>query len=145
MKRIIIVDDDMNFASSIAESLVEHDSQLSITVADSAEEAVRQMENLPVSVMVTDIKLPNKDGLSLAGTVKDRWPDTVIIIMSAYGAEDVIKSAFTAGAMFYIEKPFNAENLGNMIKMAGLKRHAKPVMNGDNVVKLQVHKQPGTL
>jgi DNA-binding NtrC family response regulator len=49
-------------------------------------------------------------------------------MMTAYGTEEIIKAAFTTGALFYIEKPFKIENLANMIKMAGLKKVQKPVL-----------------
>ncbi|MCL4557373.1 MAG: response regulator [Deltaproteobacteria bacterium] len=144
MKKVMIVDDEIGFAGDIARLLQAGNDQLSVSAVGSGGEAIQQMTALPADVIVTDIKLPDMSGLDLAGLVKERWPATAIIVMTAYGAEDVIKSAFAAGAMFYIEKPFNAENLGSMIKMAGLKKQSRTSVGKDNVVDLQAHKQPET-
>ncbi len=122
MTKIIIVDDEVHLAAEVARALHENNSQYDVMIAQNAEDALKQMESSPSDVVVTDIKLPRMSGIEFSEIVKAKWPNTAIIVMTAYGTQDVIKSAFKAGALFYIEKPFKVENLGNMIKMAGMKR-----------------------
>ncbi|MCL4467789.1 MAG: response regulator [Deltaproteobacteria bacterium] len=122
MKKVIIVDDEVQFASNVARTLQGMDNQLQVTAVKSSEDALKELENSPVNIVITDMKLPAMSGIKLAEVIKNRWPDVAIIMMTAYGTEDVIKMAFTSGAMFYIEKPFKIENLANMIKMAGFKK-----------------------
>lgn len=142
MKSVIIVDDQINFAIDIAKLLQEGNEQLRVTGVKSAEEAIKQMENSPVDIVVTDIKLPNMSGLNFAQAIRIKWPSTAIIIMTAYGAEDVIKSAFNAGALFYIEKPFKIEKLANMVKMASLKKQGKTGAVENKTAKIGLGKQP---
>ncbi len=142
MKSVIIVDDQINFAIDIAKLLQEGNDQLRVTGVKSAEEAIKQLENSPVDIVVTDIKLPNMSGLNFAQTISIKWPNTAIIIMTAYGAEDVIKSAFNAGALFYIEKPFKIEKLANMVKMASLKKQEKTGAVKNKTAEIGLGKQP---
>ena len=127
MKKVIIVDDEVQFAANVARTLQGMDDKLMVTSVRSSEDALIELGNSHVDVVITDIKLPAMSGIKLAEIIKNSWPDVAIIMMTAYGTEDVIKMAFTSGAMFYIEKPFKIENLANMIKMAGLKK-AKPTV-----------------
>lgn len=145
MKRVIIVDDEIEFANNLAKLLIQQTPQLAVTVADSAEEAMKKFEELPADILITDLKLPKMNGLELSQAVSARWPNTAIIVMTAYGTEDVIKSAFIVGALFYIEKPFKIEKLSNMIRMADLKKQGKAVMNKDTSGRLQVNKQQGII
>jgi two-component system NtrC family response regulator len=128
MKRVIIVDDEIQFAANVAKVLQTTNDQLSVIAVQSSEDALKELENSPVDIVVTDIKLPVMSGLKLAEVIRNRWPEIAIIMMTAYGTEEIIKAAFTTGALFYIEKPFKIENLANMIKMAGLKKVQKPVL-----------------
>ncbi len=127
MKKVIIVDDEIQFASNVAQVLQTTNDQLRVTAFKSSEDALKELESSPVDIVVTDIKLPVMSGLNLAGIIRNRWPEIAIIMMTAYGTEEIIKTAFSTGALFYIEKPFKIENLANMIKMAGLKKIQKPV------------------
>lgn len=145
MKSVIIVDDEISFARDIAKLLQEGNDQLRVIAVKSAEEAIKQMESSPVDIVVTDIKLPNMSGIDFAQAIKARWLNTAIIIMTAYGAEDVIKSAFNAGALFYIEKPFKIEKLGNMVKMASLKKQEKTVAVKNETAKTGIEKHQEAL
>lgn len=143
MKRLMIVDDEIDFLNTLTKLLVQRDSQLAVTVAFSAEDAIKKLEVMPADILITDLKLPRMNGLELSEVVRTRWPQTAIIIMTAYGTDDVIKSAFTSGAMFYIEKPFKIENLHNMIRMSDMKKHDKTGINKGNPVQTPLGKQQG--
>ncbi len=142
MKKVIIVDDEIGFAKDTARLLQIGNDQLSVSAVSSAEEAMRQMAEAPADVIIVDVKLSDMNGLTLMGLIRENWPSTAIIAMTAYGAEDVIKRAFSAGAMFYIEKPFKAENLGSMIRMVELKKQSKTSAGKGNVINLRIPKQP---
>jgi|YelNatPaOPRAMG01_1025707.scaffolds.fasta_scaffold39618_2 DNA-binding NtrC family response regulator len=121
MKKVLIVDDEIQFAENVAKLLEETNEQLTTKAVTSSEEALRELENEHADIVVTDIKLPVMDGIKLAEVIKNKWPHIPVIMMTAYGADEVVKSAFKIGALFYIEKPFKIEHLNNMIMMASLK------------------------
>lgn len=128
MKKVIIVDDEIYFAKNVANALQQMNAEWQVTAVKDNDDVLRELENSHVDIVVTDIKLPSMNGVKLAETIKARWPDVALIMMTASGTEEIVKLAFNTGALFYIEKPFRIENLGNMIAMAGLKKIKKTVL-----------------
>ncbi len=128
MKKVIIVDDEIYFAKNVANALQQMNAEWQVTAVKDNDDVLRELENSHVDIVVTDIKLPSMNGVKLAETIKARWPDVALIMMTASGTEEIVKLAFNTGALFYIEKPFRIENLGNMITMAGLKKIKKTVL-----------------
>ncbi len=128
MKKVIIVDDEIYFAANVAKALQQMSGDLQVMAVKNNEDALKELENSHVDIVVADIKLPAMSGVKLAETIKTRWPDVAVIMMTAAGTEEIVKLAFNTGALFYIEKPFRIENLGNMIAMAGLKKIKKTVL-----------------
>ncbi|MGB9736584.1 MAG: response regulator [bacterium] len=121
MKNVMIVDDEIQFAEHVARTLQEMDEQLSVIAVKSGEEALKELENRHIDIVITDVKLPVMDGVKLAEIIKSKWPNVSIIMMTAYGTDETVKLAFHTGALFYIEKPFKIESLNNMIRIAGLR------------------------
>lgn len=128
MKKVIIVDDELYFAKNVANALQQMNAEWQVMAVKDNDDVLRELESSHVDIVVTDIKLPSMNGVKLAETIKARWPDVALIMMTASGTEEIVKLAFNTGALFYIEKPFRIENLGNMIAMAGLKKIKKTVI-----------------
>jgi DNA-binding NtrC family response regulator len=108
--RIVVVDDKRDLAQGVA--LVLKKLSDNIAVAYSAEEALELLEQRPVDVILSDIKMPGRDGVSLLDCVRERWPSTRVILFTAYGTIESAVDAIKRGAFDYLTKPFdNAELL----------------------------------
>ncbi len=118
MTKILIIDDEVYFANNISKLLNANDRSLEVFAVYSAEGALKQLEKAQFDIVITDIKMPNMDGISLVEIMKKKYPQTVVIVMTAYGSKEVMESAFNIGSLLYIEKPFKVEKLENLITLA---------------------------
>ncbi len=79
--------------------------------ADSGEAAIAAMENSPSDVMLLDLRMAGMDGLAVMRQTKERWPDTMIIIMTAYASLDSAIEAVRQGAFDYLRKPCSVDDI----------------------------------
>jgi DNA-binding NtrC family response regulator len=126
MMKIMIVDDEIYFATNIAKLLRVNNEGMDVLAVYSAEEALKQLENSLYDIVVTDVRMAKMNGIEFIEAVKQKWPDTAIIVMTAYGAQDIMENAFHLGTLFYIEKPFRIEKLEALLTIAGKKQVKKP-------------------
>ena len=73
------------------------------------------LNQLPFDLVITDVRMPEVSGLDLLVEVKRQYPQTKVIIMTAYGTSDVQKEAADRGCFEYIEKPFEINELRQLI------------------------------
>jgi DNA-binding NtrC family response regulator len=73
--------------------------------------ALQYLEQQPVDVVVTDWRMPEMDGMQLLDCIRDRWPATQVILMTAYSSVDSAVQAIKRGAYDYVSKPFATEVL----------------------------------
>jgi two-component system nitrogen regulation response regulator NtrX len=107
-RRILIVDDEPSVLLEISSSLR---SQYDVLTAPTAEAAERTLAVERVDLMLTDVKLPGKDGLQLLESVKAANSDLPVVIMSGHGTiEDAVR-AIRLGAADFLEKPFGPDRL----------------------------------
>ena len=107
--KIMIVDVEM----IVRESLLHWLQKIGHTVetASSGFEALEKLERLPFELLLVDIKMPEMDGIELLGKVKEEYPDTIVIIMTAYGSIETAVRAMKMGAVDYLLKPFKPDQL----------------------------------
>jgi len=117
-KTVLIVDDEEDLTWSISRSLRRDRRALSVLCANSGDEALRLLQKNAVDVLVTDLRMPGKDGFDLIQFVRDRGLETRIIVMTAYGSEDVEKKVLAANCCYYVEKPFEIATLKEKIYAA---------------------------
>lgn len=111
--RVLIVDDEANLTLSIMEFL---SKKLRCWAAYSYEEAIDFLSKNEVDLVITDIKLPGKDGFELLLWLRKNRPETKVILMTAYGSPSFKEKAKKEGALLYIEKPID---LGQLMRMVG--------------------------
>ena len=105
MKRmVLIVDDNMELLLSLKEWLEENES-LSILIAGDGLAALEILKKNAVSLVVTDLKMPHMDGLTLLGHILENYPDIPVIIMTVYGTPTMERLAQEGGVAGYIMKP----------------------------------------
>ena len=82
-----------------------------VETASSGFEALEKLEKYPFQVMFVDIKMPGMDGIELLEKVKQEYPDTIVIIITAYGSIESAVKAMRIGASDYLLKPFKPDQL----------------------------------
>ncbi len=110
--RVLIVDDEVNITLSMMEFL---GKKMNCHGAYSYEEAVEFLKKHPVDLVISDIKLPGKDGFDLLMWIKQNQPDTKVILITAYGSPAFKEKAKNSGALLYIEKPVDLNQLLRII------------------------------
>lgn len=115
MKRILFVDDDLRFLEALRVGLQPRAAEWSMTFVESGARAIQQLEQSPQDVLVADVRMPEMDGAELLRTVRERWPDTIRIVLSgAADLADVIRLLPIAHQ--YLNKPCLAKRLEEVIE-----------------------------
>ena len=115
MPRILVVDDDETIRDTLYDLLSEeHDCQ----TAESAEQALARLEVDDYDVVLTDISMPGLSGLELLGHVRQRYPNTPVIIISGIADQEHAQGLIRLGAFEYLLKPFRIEVLEKSVKRA---------------------------
>lgn len=115
MNHLLIVDDNP-LDRELARGLVERHIALQAQFANNGEEAVEHLEATTPLAVLTDLQMPEMDGLALVRTVRRRFPTIPIIIMTAYGSEDIALEALVAGAADYVPKHRLASDLPRILE-----------------------------
>ena len=135
-KRILFVDDDSTILQGLRRMLRPMRDEWETVFANSGQQALKVMEETPFDLVVSDMRMPVMDGAQLLNEVKNKFPDTIRIILSGQAGEDAIMRA--AGSMHqYLSKPCNCENLQTVITRACSLRD---YLNNPSLKKL-VHRQ----
>ena len=113
-ERILIVDDEANARTALAELL--RDEGYAVDTAADGFKALPKLEELAPDVVVTDLKMPGLSGLELMDKVRERDPECVVIVMTAFGAIETAVQAMRQGAADYLTKPVNIEELTLVLK-----------------------------
>jgi DNA-binding NtrC family response regulator len=106
--KILIVDDE-NIVLNSCKRVLEAD--VMVTLATSADKAIAAMKEGPFSLILMDIKMPGRDGLSLMREVKANWPEIPVIVMSGYVTTDTISEVSKTDAAIFLAKPFTPDEL----------------------------------
>jgi two-component system response regulator HydG len=108
-KVVLVVDDKREMAEMLADGLAAHGYE-SIAAA-SSKDALRAVTHDPIDLLVTDLRMPEVDGLALLEASRKAAPDRPVIVMTAYGAVDTAVESIRRGAYHYLSKPFKLEEL----------------------------------
>lgn len=87
-----------------------------ITVAESGAKALEILRQKPVDLVLSDIKMPQMDGLQLAGELRRAYPGMPVVLMTGYPSVDSAVSALRARVEDYVIKPFNINQLFKLIE-----------------------------
>ena len=114
--RIMVVDDEASICRNVEKILTKNNYQ--VTCANSAEEALDKMKGESFNLMITDIVMPQMNGLELLRRVKSQWPETKALTMTAFASTDTAHRAIRLGALDYLPKPFTPAELRGMVDEA---------------------------
>lgn len=101
---VLVVDDDLLTREMLAEMLDENGFE--VVTAGSAAEALDLFDEREFGVTLTDLQMPEMDGLGLLAELRDRRPHTPVVLMTAFGSIETAVQAMRAGAFDYVTKPF---------------------------------------
>lgn len=110
---ILVVEDDAALSEALQDTLELAGYQ--VRLAADGSEALQQLEQAPVDLVVSDINMPNMDGEALLREVRARFSGIPVMLMTAYGSIQQAVDAMREGAVDYLVKPFEAEVLVNMV------------------------------
>jgi DNA-binding NtrC family response regulator len=120
-KRILIVDDEPTILLSLSYCLKnEHVEVITSSRIEAAEEALSRYS---FDLVIADIRMSGMygiEGLELLSYVKKIRPETAVIIMTAYGSDEIKAEAFKRGAFWYYDKPLNIEHLLGKVSDLGI-------------------------
>jgi DNA-binding NtrC family response regulator len=106
MPRVLLVDDDETIRDTLYELLSEN---YVCQTAETAEKAFARLEADQYDVVLTDISMPGLSGLELLGHVRQKFPDTPVIIISGIGDQEHAQGLIRLGAFDFLIKPFSLE------------------------------------
>ncbi|MFD3163415.1 sigma-54-dependent transcriptional regulator [Herpetosiphon sp. NSE202] len=115
-KRVLVIDDEANLRWVLSEAL--SDQGYEVAVAANANDGLAAMSRQPADVVILDLKLKGMDGLATLARLRERWPDVVVLILTAYGTVASAVEAMQRGAADYLRKPFDLEEIGFKLQRA---------------------------
>jgi len=117
-KKILIVDDEPEMRIAITEALKREGHQTE--AAENGADALLRLEGEVFDLVISDVKMPKMSGQELLREIKEQWPHTQVIMMTAYGTIDNAVESMKQGAFDYLLKPFSIEILAGTVNRAFL-------------------------
>ncbi len=114
MANVIIVDDEQSYRQLL--TLVFEDEGYTIRTAMNGRQALALLEEEPADIIVSDVKMPDMDGIEMLRAVRESLPDVGVILMTAFASVETAREAFKLGADDFIQKPFDVEELKLIIR-----------------------------
>ncbi len=118
--QVLLADDNREFTNMLADYISNQQDMEVVGIAFNGEEVLKTMENLPElpDVLILDIIMPHLDGLGVLERLRDMNlnPAPKIIMLTAFGQENITQRAVQLGASYYILKPFDMEVLVNRVR-----------------------------
>ncbi len=116
MKKILIVDDELNMRLVLSAMLKKEG--FDVSSASNGREALQVLQSNRFAVVITDLKMPDIDGMALLSCIAERHPEIPVIMITAHGTIATAVEALKKGAFDYITKPFDLDDLKNIISKA---------------------------
>lgn len=142
MYKLFIVDDEPGARNGLRDYF--NWSQYGIEVvgeADDGESAWELIEQTNPDIVLTDVKMPNMDGIQLSNKLRERYENIKIIFISGYDDAEFLKSAMRLDAIDYIFKPVNVKELGEVVKkvvdLIGGEEYQKDLIYNMNIKLMQ--------
>ncbi|NOX19800.1 MAG: sigma-54-dependent Fis family transcriptional regulator [Nitrospirae bacterium] len=114
--KVLVIDDEAIVRVS-CERVLQPEGYEVVSIS-RGDEAIELMEKERFDIVLTDLKMPDMDGLEVLKIIKKRWPDVQVIIITGYGTISTAVQAIKLGAYEYIEKPFTPEDILRVVKSA---------------------------
>jgi DNA-binding NtrC family response regulator len=110
---LLIVDDEFSVRDSLTHWFRKDGYE--VTAAADGLEALTAMESAAFDVALLDVRLPGMDGIRLLAEIRERWPRTIVVMITAFASVDTAVQALKLGAADYVTKPINPEELSHVV------------------------------
>ncbi len=130
MARILIVDDEEKICFAFEQFL--KDKEHTPFVASNGADALKIVEKKKPHIVFLDIRLPGMSGLSVLDKIKKTCPESMVVIMTAYGTMDTAIQAMRKGAYEYVTKPIDLDKVNDLIKRMLRSKEVSPLFCADN-------------
>lgn len=116
--KVCVVDDNRELVGLLEDYITSQDDMEVAGIAHNGQECLEMLGTVDPDVLVLDIIMPHLDGLAVLERLRELKKGTLpnVIMLTAFGQEDVTKKAVELGASYFILKPFDMDNLGNHIR-----------------------------
>lgn len=114
--KILVVDDEVVVQLSYLRILSGDHCQ--VEAAMNGQDALLMMAQRPFDIVLLDLRMPGMDGMSTLKGIKEKWPESEVIIITGYPALESAKQAVTLGAYDYLAKPAGPEDILNVANRA---------------------------
>jgi DNA-binding NtrC family response regulator len=114
--RVLVIDDEAIVRVSCQRVL--EPAGYEVVLTSRGDEAIELLEKEQFDLVLTDLKMPDMDGLEVLKVIKERWPDIQVVIITGYGTISTAVQAIKKGAYEYIEKPFTPEDILDVVTKA---------------------------
>ena len=138
MTKILLIEDDVAFCKLLEKFLIK--KSFEVTTAFSAAEAKSKIKNTEFDLIITDLRLPDYDGILLMTEIKATHPAVPVLLMTGYSDVSTAVKAIKNGAADYISKPFNPEEVLLVINNALHYENKEP----NNVASISKSKKQAT-
>jgi DNA-binding NtrC family response regulator len=123
---ILVMEDETTVAKGLEMVLSEAGYQVALAATGHA--ALNTMFTKQFDLMVADLRLPDMDGLDVIKQVKDKWPDTEVVVITGYSSVNSVVTSMKLGAYDYLAKPFTDDQIKDSIRCAlGMKEEKQEV------------------
>jgi DNA-binding NtrC family response regulator len=112
--KLLVVDDEAVVLESCRRILEAEGFE--VLMVPNANEALITLKDTEVSMLLIDVKMPERDGMYLMERVREHWPQLPMLIMSGYHTDETIEEALQRGAAFFVAKPFTPDELLHAVR-----------------------------
>ncbi|HAR43045.1 MAG TPA: Fis family transcriptional regulator, partial [Bdellovibrionales bacterium] len=123
MNKILVVDDEKSMRDFL--SIMLRKTGYDVSIAENGEEALARMQSEIFDLVISDVKMPDIDGIAVLKQVKDISPETIVIMITAFATTETAIEAMKLGAYDYITKPFKVDEIKLIIQKALERHHLK--------------------
>jgi len=114
-KKILVIEDDAEMRSLLKDFIEEEEGYEADSVGDGSE-AFRKLAKEHFDLILTDIRMPGLSGMDILPGLKKLQPRSLIIVITAFGSEEVYRRALERGADSYLEKPIHLDELRKLMQ-----------------------------
>jgi FixJ family two-component response regulator len=121
MKPILIVDDEKNIRFTLSQALESLGTP--VKTAINGEEALQKLEEAEFGIVLLDQMLPGISGLTVLRKIRDKWPKTRVILITAHGTIELAVEAMKLGAVDFLQKPFVPNEIRELVTQVRMREH----------------------
>jgi DNA-binding NtrC family response regulator len=119
---------------------VAEEAGLQVRTAATTEEALTTLEEFPIDIVLTDLRVPEMGGMALLRRIRSQWPHVSVIVLTQYGTIDTALEATRLGAADYVTKPFHIEDLRVKLERVA---HSLLLDQENRILREQLRTRPG--